>query len=89
MTCKLLKHNKIQCTVTFPKSRSKKGTLRVSVSRGGHLVALGNGRVVRGRATVTMRELRTRTHGAWNITLVFSQTVQKAASTQTLPVRVK
>ena len=89
VTCKLLKHNKIQCTVTFPKSHSKKGTLRVSVSRGGHLVALGNGRVVHGRATLTMRELRVRTHGAWDITVVFSKTVQKAASTQTLPVRVR
>jgi hypothetical protein len=89
VTCKLLKHNKIQCTVTFPKSHSKKGTLRVSISRGGHLVALGNGRVVHGRATLMMRELRTRTHGAWDITVVFSKTVQTVASTQTLPVRVR
>ena len=89
MTCKLLKHNKIQCTVTFPKAQDRKGTLRVSISRGGHLVALGNGRVSHGRATLTMRELHARTHGAWDVTVVFSRTVQKPASTQTLPVRVR
>ena len=75
--------------MTFPKGSSKKGTLRVSISRGGHLVALGSARVAHGRATLTMRELRTRTHGAWDITVVFSKTVQKVASTQTLPVRVR
>ena len=75
--------------MTYPKSHSKKGTLRVSISRGGRLVALGNARVVHGRATLTMRELRTRTHGAWAITVVFSKTVQTVASTQTLSVRVR
>lgn len=87
--CTLERHGKIKCTVTFPKSKKKKGTLRVSVSRGGRLVALGNAKVVHGRATLTMRELRTRTHGAWAITVVFSKTVQTVASTQTLPVRVR
>jgi hypothetical protein len=87
VTCKLLKHNKIQCTVKFPKK--KHGKLRVTVSRGGRLVALGHANVVHGQATLTMSELRTRSHGAWRITVVFSQTVQAAASTQTLPVRVR
>ena len=87
VTCKLLKHNKIKCTVSFKKK--KHGKLRVTVSRGGRLVALGHANVVHGRATLTMSELRTRSRGAWHITVVFSQTVQAAASTQTLPVRVR
>ena len=89
VTCELLKHHQIECTVMFPNARDKKGTLRVRLSRGGHLVALGRGRVVHGRTTLTMRELRARTRGAWDITVVFSKTVQKAAPTQTLPVRMR
>ena len=69
--------------------KKKHGKLRVTVSRGGRLVALGHANVVHGRATLTMSELRTRSRGAWHITVVFSQTVQAAASTQTLPVRVR
>jgi hypothetical protein len=89
VSCVLLKHNEIRCTVTFSNSHIKKGTLRVRVRRAGHLVALGHGQVVHGRATVTMRELRARTRGAWAITVVLSQTVQKATSTRTLPVRMR
>ncbi|HEX4280258.1 MAG TPA: hypothetical protein VHZ27_05795 [Solirubrobacteraceae bacterium] len=58
-------------------------------SVGALAAAGGNARVVHGRATLMMRELRTRTHGAWDITVVFSKTVQTVASTQTLPVRVR
>ncbi len=75
--------------MTFPNAHNKRGMVRVRVSRGGHLVALGHGRVVHGKARLKMRELRTRTRGAWWITVVFSQTVQEAASTQTLPVRMR
>ena len=88
MKCKLVKHNKIECTVTFPNHHSKNGTCG-SPRRGGKLVALGHANVAHGRATLTMRELRTRTHGAWAITVVFSKTVQTVASTQTLSVRVR
>ena len=87
VTCKLVKHNKIQCTVTFPKHGSKHGIVRLAVSRGGKLVALGHARVNRGRARLTMRELRARSRGAWRVVVVFSRTVK--ASTNTVAVSIK
>jgi hypothetical protein len=79
--CQLLKHNKIVCTVSFPKGPGKSGIVRLAVSRGGKLVALGQGNVRRGRAKLAMRELRTRTRGTWEVTVVFSRTVKGPTST--------
>jgi hypothetical protein len=85
--CHLAKHNKIDCTVTFPKGQSNKGIVRLSVSRGGKLVALGHANVNHGRATLAMRELRTRTRGSWQVTIVFSRTVKGPTSTVAVSVR--
>jgi hypothetical protein len=87
VTCKLVKHSKIQCTVTFPRSHSKHGIVRLAVSRGGKLVALGHATVSHGRARLTMREVRRGSHGAWQVVVVFSRTVK--ASTNTVTVSVK
>ena len=69
--CKVVKHHKIKCTVTFSKSR--KGTVRVAVNRGAKLVALGHGRLVHGHVTLTMRQLRDPKRGTWRITVVLDQ----------------
>ena len=87
MTCKLIKHHKIRCTVTFPKSHSKHGIVRLAVSRGGKLVALGHATVNHGRATVTMRELRASSRGSWRVVVVFSRTVKGSANTVTVSMR--
>jgi hypothetical protein len=68
-----LKHGKIKCKVTFPKAKRTKGTLRMSISRGKHLAALGHGRVDHGRATITMRERRRVTRGPWTVTIVLAR----------------
>jgi hypothetical protein len=86
--CKLLKHNKIKCSVTFPHNHKQHGIVRLAVSRGGKLVALGHATVKHGHATVTMRELRVRSRGAWAVTVVFSRTV-KVSTTNTVAVSVK
>jgi hypothetical protein len=86
--CKLLKHNKIKCSVTFPHNHKQHGIVRLAVSRGGKLVALGHATVKHGHATVTMRELRARSHGAWQVVVVFSRTV-KVSTTNTVAVSVK
>jgi hypothetical protein len=86
--CKLVHHGKrIRCTVTFPKHHSTRGRLTMRIARGGHVAALGRGRVNHGRATVTMREIRRLRRGAWTITLVLSQP-HKAASTTKMKLRV-
>ena len=85
--CKLVEHHKIECTVTFPHEHSKKGYVRLAVSRGGKLVALGHANLKHGRARLTMRELRTRTRGRWEVTVVFSQTVKTSTNTVSVSVR--
>jgi hypothetical protein len=73
VSCKLVgkHHNKIRCKVTFPRRSAKNGrTVRISVSRGSHLVALGHGRVRDGAVTFGLRELRRVGSGRWSITLV-------------------
>jgi hypothetical protein len=88
VSCKLIKHGKkIKCTVTFPKHRRTKGRLQMRIARGGHVEALGNGRVARGRATVTLREIRHLDRGAWTITVVLSQP-HKPPTTTTMRLRV-
>ncbi|MBV8999560.1 MAG: hypothetical protein JO304_10890 [Solirubrobacterales bacterium] len=88
VTCKLQKHHKITCTVKFLTGKGTKGTLRISVARGKHLVALGHARIIHGRASMTMRELRRVSAGSATITIVLSQP-HKAAATRTTVVHVK
>ena len=80
MSC-TLKHGKIKCKVTFPKAKSTRGTLRMSISRGKRLAALGHGRVDHGRATITMRERRRVSRGAWTVTIVLARAHKAPATT--------
>jgi hypothetical protein len=72
--------------VSFPRG-SKHGIVRLAVSRGGKLVALGHATLSNGRARLTMNELRVRKHGSWQVTVVFSRTVKGSTNTVTVPVR--
>ena len=83
-----LRHNKINCKVTYPKSRKIKGKLQVMISRGKHVAALGHARVSRGVAHVTLREVRRIPRGSWTMTLVLTQP-RKAPSTATARVRLR
>jgi hypothetical protein len=59
----------------------------MSVTRGRRVAALGHGRLSHGAATVTMRELRRLSSGAWKITLVIALAHQRA-ETVTLALRI-
>lgn len=87
VTCTLVTHNNIKCTVTFPKSMRTKGKLQVRIARGARVAALGHVRVNRGKATVTMHAVRHLTHGAWTITLVLTRS-HKAPSTTKMGLRM-
>ena len=87
MSC-TLKHGKIKCKVTFPKAKRTKGTLRMSISRDQRLAALGHGRVDHGRATITMRERRRVTRGAWTVTIVLAR-AHKATATSVVRLAMK
>jgi hypothetical protein len=89
ITCKLVQHHKIKCTVTYPKKKTTRhATLRVSIARGGHVAALGQGKLHHGAATITMIEHRQLTRGAWTITLVLGQS-HRAATTTTAKLRMR
>jgi hypothetical protein len=88
VTCTLEKHNKIKCTVSFPKAKDVRGTVAAVITRNGRIVALGHARLARGAATLNLSELRVRTRGTWQITLVLSRP-KNAATTQTMTVRVR
>jgi hypothetical protein len=88
VSCVLKSHDKIKCTVTFPKAKHTKGTVRMTLARGRHLVALGHARVNHGKAIVTMHQRRRVTRGKWTITVVLSRP-HKAASTSRMVVHMR
>jgi hypothetical protein len=90
VTCKLTgkHHSQIKCTVKFPAAKSLKGTLRLSISDGARVAALGHGQLRHGAATVTMRELHRLKSGALRLALVVSPTHQRS-ETVSLGVRLR
>lgn len=72
--------------VTFPGNRVFAGSLSISLTRGGSVVALGHTRFRGGRATIRLHELRRVMAGRWNATLVLTRrhfepiTIQTAVS---------
>ena len=86
VTC-TLKHNKIKCKVRFPKNKKTHGKLRMSISHGTRVAALGHGNVNHGRATITLRERSRITRGTWTITIVLAQ-ARKAPATMTVKLRM-
>ncbi len=72
VSCAAARGGRIRCTVSFPAYQQIVGHVRVSLSRGGTLVALGHGSVIRGRAKITMSRLLAPSVGSWHATLVLS-----------------
>ncbi len=71
--CTLRRHHTIRCTVSFPSARRAHGTVRMTISGGGALEALGHAAVRRGQAIVTLHERRRLARGPWTVTLVLIQ----------------
>ncbi len=88
VTCKLVRNHKIKCSITFM-SNTTKGRLRVALSRGGKVAALGHGSVSHGKAQLTLRETRRIARGRWTMTLVLTQPHQAAKTTTKVALRVK
>jgi hypothetical protein len=73
VACHSVSHkHQLQCNVSFAKSAKASGTVRVRISRGGSVAALGHGRLHNGATTVTMRELRALNSGTWRVTVVYT-----------------
>ena len=70
VACKRLLHNQIRCTMTIKGGAGISGTVAMRITRGKLVVALGHGRLRRGRATLTMRVLRRMTTGSYTVTMI-------------------
>jgi hypothetical protein len=71
--CTFIGGGRIRCVVTFPGNRQIRGSVRMRLTRGGALVALGHGAVRRGRAVMTMAQVMSGASGAWRATLVLKR----------------
>jgi hypothetical protein len=87
VACHSVSHKQqLKCNVSFAKSAKASGTVRVRLSRGGNVAALGHSRLRNGSTTVTMRELRTLKSGVWRITVVY--TAARHARTVTMELLI-
>jgi hypothetical protein len=64
------KRTKVRCKVAYAHVRKAHAVVRVSLSRGRHVAALGHARLRHGRATVMLRPIRKLRRGRATITLV-------------------
>ena len=78
----------IACKVAFPQLPAPSGRVRIRISRGTTVVALGHGRVRHGKATVTMRRLNIVGRGRWRITLVLSRPHKRPETVNLFPRKV-
>jgi hypothetical protein len=69
VACKRLHHNLIRCSMTLKSAAGISGTVSMRITRGRLVVAVGNGRVNRGKATLTMRLLRPMPRGRYTVTM--------------------
>ena len=89
VSCRLAgaKRRLVACNVVFA-GLPPHGTVRVRITRGGVIVALGHGRVREGKASVTMRRLNAVSSGAWQVTLVLSQPHKRPQTVNLRPKRL-
>ena len=73
VACKRLRHNQIRCTMTIKGGAGISGTVAMRITRGKLVVALGHGRLSRGKATLTMRVLRRMTPALYTVTMVVTR----------------
>jgi hypothetical protein len=70
VACKRLHANHIRCTMTINGGAGISGRVRMRITRGKVVVALGIGRLRRGTATLTMRALHRMTPGRYTVAMV-------------------
>jgi hypothetical protein len=70
VACTRLHPNHIRCTMTIKGGAGISGTVRMRITRGKLVVALGQGRLTRGKATLTMRVLHRMTPGRYTVAMV-------------------
>ena len=77
VACKRPHADRIRCTMTIRGGAGISGTVRMRLARGNLLVALGQGRVTRGKATLAMRVLHPMTPGRYTVKMVLTVDVTR------------
>lgn len=72
VSCRPAGGGRVRCGVSFPGYAQVRGNVRMRLTRGSAVVALGHRALRRGRATLVMSELVRATSGSWRATLVLS-----------------
>jgi hypothetical protein len=77
VACKRPHADHIRCTMTVKGGAGISGTVRMRLARGTLLVALGQGHVAHGKATLTMRVLHPMTPGRYTVKMVLTVNVTR------------
>src|SRR5262249_34560867 len=70
VACRRLSAKHIRCTMALKGGAAISGTVSMRISRGKQLIAVGQGRVTRGKATLTMHLLSPMTRGGYTVAMV-------------------
>jgi len=70
VSCTRLDPSHVRCVMTVKGGSGLSGTVRMRITRGRLVVALGHGHVTRGEATLTMRVLHQMTPGQYTVAMV-------------------
>jgi hypothetical protein len=69
VACQKPRDHKIRCMMTIKGGATINGAISMRITRGSLVVAVGQGRVGRGKATLTMRVLHQMTSGKYNVAM--------------------
>ena len=70
VSCTRLDPGHVRCVMTVKGGSGLSGTVRMRITRGKLVVAIGHGRVTRGEATLTMRVLHQMTPGQYTVAMI-------------------
>lgn len=76
-SCTQLNPGQVRCVMTIKGGAGLNGTVTMRITRGKLVVALGQGRVTRGKAMLTMRVLHRMTPGQYTVAMVVTLQASK------------
>jgi hypothetical protein len=80
VSCARLHPGQIRCVMTVQGGAGLSGTVTMRITRGKLVVALGRGRVTRGKATLVMRVLHRMTPGQYTVAMVVTLNARRVLS---------
>lgn len=78
VACKRTGRHLMRCTMTLRGGAGISGSVSMRITRGDLTMAVGHGRLTRGKATLTMKVLRRITPGSYTVRMVVTRATIKA-----------